>query len=173
MALKLRESVGVDMLAIAKSFEASSRALAFLLGGLVIILAVAVMSVSTDVGSVVAWAEKVFGITFIGLMTGLVLTSLFCWVKSTEGEYDPAWLEGGLQAAGGVTTLALTYTLLGISLGIGTLAEQTLNPETVQVVIRGLTERFSLAFMTTVVGLPIAALLRTLLMVTHARNHHE
>jgi hypothetical protein len=161
------------MRAMVKSLEASSRALAFLLGGLVVVLAVAVISVSTDVGSIVVWTEKVFGITFIGLMTGLVLTSLFCWVKSTEGEYDSAWLEGGLQAAAGVTTLALTYTLLGISLGIGTLAEQTLNPETVQVVIRGLTERFSLAFMTTVVGLPIAALLRTLLMVTHARHHRE
>jgi uncharacterized membrane protein len=172
-ALEQLGLVGADMLAFAKSFETSSRALAFLIGGLAVILAVAVLTASTDVGSVISWAEKVFGITFIGLMAGLVLTSLFCWIKSTENEYEPAWLEGGLQAAGGVTTLALTYTLLGISLGIGTLAEQTLNPETVQLVIKGLTERFSLAFMTTVVGLPIAALLRTLLMITHARNHHE
>jgi hypothetical protein len=70
-----------------------------------------------------------------------------------------------------VTTLALTFTLLGISLGIGTLAGQELTPETIQPVIRKMTANFSLAFMTTVVGLPISALLRSLIIVTHARNH--
>ena len=83
------------------------------------------------------------------------------------------WTEAGLQAANGIATLALTYTLLGISLGIGTLAEQELTPETVRHVIRGLTSQFSLAFMTTVVGLPTAAILRTLLVVTHAQKQGQ
>ena len=39
---------------------------------------------------------------------------------------------------------------------------------TVQEVIRGLTERFSLAFMTTVIGLPTSALLRALLSISGA-----
>jgi hypothetical protein len=77
------------------------------------------------------------------------------------------------KAANGIATLALTYTLLGISLGVGTLAEQELTPETVRHVIRGLTSQFSLAFMTTVVGLPTAAVLRTLLVVTHARQRGQ
>jgi len=66
--------------------------------------------------------------------------------------------------------LALTYTLLGISLGIGGLAEQTLTPDTVQEVIRSLTAKFSLAFLTTVIGLPTAALLRAILMVSYTKN---
>jgi hypothetical protein len=80
------------------------------------------------------------------------------------------WFEAGVQAANGVTTLALTFTLLGISLGIGTLAGQELTPETIQPVIRKMTANFSLAFMTTVIGLPISALLRSMIIVTHARN---
>ena len=79
------------------------------------------------------------------------------------------WLETGLNLSGGITTLALTFTLLGISLGIGGLAEQELTPDTVQNVIRDLTAQFSLAFMTTVIGLPTAALLRGALLITHAR----
>ena len=34
-----------------------------------------------------------------------------------------------------------------------------------------MTANFSLAFMTTVVGLPISALLRSLIVVTHAKDH--
>lgn len=76
-------------------------------------------------------------------------------------------------SANGVTTLALTFTLLGISLGIGSLAGQELNPDTVPVIIREMTANFSLAFMTTVVGLPVSAVLRSLIVVTHARNRHR
>ncbi len=54
-------------------------------------------------------------------------------------------------------------------LGIGSLAEQGLSPETVQSVVRELTRHFSLAFLTTVLGLPTSAALRALLLVTEAR----
>ena len=83
------------------------------------------------------------------------------------------WLEAGLQAANGVTTLALTYTLLGISLGVGSMAENELSPDTIQTVVRNLTAQFSMAFLTTVVGLPLSAVLRTLLLVTHARQEQR
>ena len=76
------------------------------------------------------------------------------------------WFDAGLHAANGIATLALTYTLLGISLGIGTLADQELTPDTVQSVIRSLTAHFSLAFLTTVVGLPSAAAMRALIGIT-------
>ena len=153
--------------------DTSSRAVSVLLGGLVMVLAAAAMSTSMTAADIAARAQEVFGITFIGLIAGLVLAALYCWVmaaRSPDGEF---WTEAGLQAANGIATLALTYTLLGISLGIGTLAEQELTPETVRHVIRGLTSQFSLAFMTTVVGLPTAAVLRTLLVVTHARQRDE
>ena len=79
------------------------------------------------------------------------------------------WTEGGLHAANGAATLALTYTLLGISLGVRTLADQELNTDTVQKVISGLTEHFSVAFMTTVLGLPAAAGLRALISITDVK----
>ena len=79
------------------------------------------------------------------------------------------WMEVGQHAANGTATLALTYTLLGISLGISTLADQELNTNTVQKIIGGLTEHFSLAFMTTVVGLPVSAVLRALISITEAK----
>ena len=75
-----------------------------------------------------------------------------------------------MHAAQGVATLALTFTLLGISLGIGSLADNQLTPDTIQSVISQLTNRFSMAFMTTVIGLPVSAVLRTGLAVTYARR---
>jgi len=80
------------------------------------------------------------------------------------------WQSVALQAAGAVTSLALTFTLLGISLGIGSLAGQPLTPDTVQDVIQELTANFSLAFMTTVVGLPSATLLRAVAVIAGNRR---
>ena len=106
-------------------------------------------------------------------MAGLVFLAVFCWVRLREEKGDPTcremWLESGMHAANGVSTLALTYTLLGISLGIGSMAEQELTPLTIQLVIQGLTEHFSLAFLTTVIGLPVSAVLRALLQITASR----
>ena len=157
------------MRAVFQTLDTGSRAAASVLGGIVVVLAFAVMTTSLSAADVAAWAQRVFGLTFIALMGGLVFTSAFCWFRLRQSGGERVWLEAGLQAANGVTTLALTYTLLGISLGVGGLAAQELTPETVRVVIRGLTENFSLAFLTTVVGLPLSAVLRTVLVVTNAR----
>ena len=163
----------MNLKAVGVSVETGSRATAYFLLSVAIILAGVAFGISSDVTVILEWIEHIFGFIFIGLMAGLVLAALFCRERAIQGEYDSAWLEGGLQAASGVTTLALTYTLLGISLGIGTLAEYTLTPDTVQEVIRDLTQKFSMAFMTTVIGLPIAAVLRTFLIITHAKHHQD
>ena len=116
-------------------------------------------------------ALRMFGATFIAAFAGLILTALFCCVRvrnAVTADDRRFWLGAGMHAASGVATLALTYTLLGISLGIGELAEQDLNPETVRAIVRELTGHFSLAFLTTVVGLPTAAALRALLWITAA-----
>ncbi len=161
------------MRGILHSMDSGSRALSVMLGGLVVVLAGAAMNTTMTAIDIVARVQEIFGITFIGLMAGLVLTALYCWAMATRATNSTFWTEAGLQAANGIATLALTYTLLGISLGIGTLAEQELTPETVRHVIRELTSQFSLAFMTTVIGLPTAAVLRTLLVVTHARKRGQ
>ena len=132
-----------------------------------------------DVVGVVDWAERIFGAVFIVMFAGMVYTALLAIVQVRAiPPYAPghrSWFETGVQASNGIATLALTYTLLGISLGIGSLSDQTLSPETIQEVIKGLTEHFSMAFMSTVVGLPVSAALRAVLLVTRSRveeNQH-
>lgn len=162
------------MRAVLSMADAGSRTLSFFLGALVLGLAVAVGATSLDVPSIAQWALQVFGITFIVLLSSLVFATLFSWVRYGQAcranSNGQVWMESGLHAANGVSTLALTYTLLGISLGIGTLADQQLNPDTVQTIIAGLTQHFSLAFLTSVIGLPLSAALRALMMITEARS---
>jgi hypothetical protein len=150
-----------------------SRTASYLLGGIVIIAALVVLLQSQNLSIVAGWALDVLGWGFLVLLSGLLFITVFSLVRmlaatKTDDEQD-FWLDVGLQSANGVTTLALTYTLLGISLGIGGLAAQQLSPETVQAVIRDLTGNFSLAFMTTVIGLPLSAGLRAMMTITHGR----
>lgn len=165
------------MLTLRNILDNSTRTLSVLLGVTVLSLAVTMFMTQYNAADIMNWAREVLGGTFVVLLSGLVFLSLYAWVqllRTTDADgattSDDVWLETGMQAANGVATLALTFTLLGISLGIGTLAGQELTPETVQPVIRKMTANFSLAFMTTVVGLPAAAFLRALLSITHTRR---
>jgi len=158
------------MRAILLAFETSSRATALVLGAVVLGLAGIVMETSWTATDIADWAQRVFGTTFMVATAGLVFISVFSWLKLHQTGGSKVWLEAGLQASTGIATIALTYTLLGISLGVGSLATKELTPETVRFVIRELTENFSMAFMTTVVGLPVSAILRTVLLVTNAHQ---
>ena len=158
------------MRAALSALDSGSRTLSAFLGVVVLGLFGAAMATALDAGNIMRWAREVFGVTFLVALSVLVVVALHCWTRlKAGGAVDAARLETGLQAANGVATLALTYTLLGISLGIGGLAGQELRPDTIQLVIQGLTRHFSMAFMTTVVGLPISAVLRAMLMVTARR----
>ena len=156
--------------ALTRNMAHGSQAASYLLGGLVLATAIAVTLLSQDVSAITGWALDVLGAGFIALLAGLIFVTLFSLVRMNADDIADAdreyWYAVGMQAANGVTTLALTFTLLGISLGIGSLAGQDLTPDTVQAVIRDLTANFSLAFMTTVVGLPVSAALRALLVIS-------
>lgn len=151
-----------------------SRSLSLMLGGVVLALAAALAFWSIGPAQALGWALTILGPGFIGLLALLAMGALYCLVRIWQGGPDPAgddfWLATGLQCANGISTLALTYTLFGISVGIGALAGQGLSPDTVEGVIRDLTRSFSLAFMTTVIGLPLSALIRGLLVVAHGRK---
>ena len=150
-----------------------SEAFSYLAGVTVIIIAISAAYASGSASTVIGWTLEHLGFGFLALLSILVFITLFSLIRLKAAGSDSArrqlWYSVGMQTANGVTTLALTFTLLGISLGIGGLAEQNLTPETVQTVIRDLTANFSLAFMTTVVGLPMSAILRALLVVSHNR----
>lgn len=150
-------------------FGVASRTLAYGLGGGVVTLAIAMMMTSMSAETILEWLRNTLGVSFLCIVVALVIVSIVSWVNLLRrGPTEDVWLEAGLNAASGIATVALTFTLLGISLGIGSLANQALTPDTVQAVIRDLTAEFSLAFLTSVIGLPLSTLLRAMLLVTHA-----
>ncbi|MDP6588815.1 MAG: hypothetical protein QF449_04450 [Alphaproteobacteria bacterium] len=97
------------------------------------------MSTSAGIGEIMDWVHRAFGVTFLMLFSGLVLFTLYCWLRLQRGGMAAndrkVWLEAGMHAANGVATLGLTYTLLGISLGIAALSQQQLTPDSVHGVI--------------------------------------
>ncbi len=162
------------MRGFADMFATGSQAASYFMGALVLAAAGLAAVWSLQIEDIAGWAFDVLGAGFVGLLTLLVLGTFYCLVQLRrargDGEVADFWFLAGVQLASGVATLALTYTLFGISLGIGSLAGQGLTPETVQGIIRELTASFSLAFMTTVIGLPLSAVLRTILVVVHGRQ---
>lgn len=140
------------------------------LGAVVLALAVLTLVTQKNPQDLAALAGKVFGPGFIIGYAALLVAGLVCWRRKVGDPDNVLWSKAALQAANGIATLALTFTLLGISLGIGGLAEQRLSPETINDVIATLTAQFSMAFMTTVVGLPTSAVLRALVVLTDARR---
>lgn len=124
-------------------------------------------------GQALAWALGALGPGYLALLLALVLIALMALIRVHDApsvEDLLLWRDAGLHAAGAIATMALTWTLLGISLGIGTLAETDLSPDTVQAVIAELTQHFSMAFLTTVIGLPVATLLRALIGIAAANR---
>ena len=90
---------------------AASQAISYMLGGLVIALALGVMTTSVSAAEITVWAWDVLGFAFAALLGGLVFIALLCWVKvrqlkARRAEYG-TWLVAGIQAANGVATLAL------------------------------------------------------------------
>lgn len=145
-----------------------AQALGLLLGATVLVLAGC--RVLSDLSPVEAAgrALALFGGIFPVPFAALVVLAGTAAIRLGRDPGDRRWRQLGLQAASGIATLALTFTLLGISLGIGGLAGRLLTPDNVQAVIGELTGRFALAFATTVVGLPVAAGFRALVLVLSA-----
>ena len=152
--------------------QVTSRSLSIFLGLSVISIAVSAVIWGGSFNSITHQALDLFGTSFIILLSVLLFMVCFCWIKMVDNKFNKpvraVWTELAEHAANGTATLALTYTLLGISLGISSLSNQELSANTIQAVIGGLTKHFSLAFMTTVVGLPISCFLRAVVCVTEA-----
>jgi len=136
------------------------------LGGLALLLAAGVAATGMAPAVLAArlydWVGPVFllGLAGLGGLAGLAVRRL------GRNPGDRRWRSLGLAAASAIATLALTFTLFGISVGIAGLAAQPLTPETVGQVVPALTERFGLAFATTVIGLPLSAALRAAVAVS-------
>ena len=152
--------------------------IAYVVGAVVIFLALTSYLMNRHITDLLMWMQQVFGWGYALVYGSLLGVALFAWQRlsvcmdagvNTENRQPAYWYELGQQAAGGIATLSLTFTLLGISLGIGALSDKTIDPESVQVIIQELTGHFSTAFMTTVVGLPTAAVLRAMMSLRYVR----
>ena len=137
-----------------------SKGIVLLIGAGVITLAAISYLTNMPLGDIIEWAQKVLGWGFALVFSGLLVMGFIAIKRLKNGHNPHLWFEVGQQVGNGISTLALTFTLLGISLGIGSLSEQPLNPENIQLIIANLTQQFSTAFMTTVIGLPAASLIR-------------
>lgn len=150
-----------------------NKGIALVLGGAVLALGASHLLSGQSPPSLSREVFKVLGWVFPSLLVALVLIGLVSVQRLLRGSDPGFWRQVGLQAASCVATLALTCTLLGISLRIGGLADRALTPETVTEVIGDLTRHFSLAFMTTVIGLPVSALLRSTVLILSERTRNE
>lgn len=135
----------------------------------IILLALASYITDQRLGALLDWMQQVFGWGYALMYSLLLWVSLFSLYRLNVNRDSAYWLELGQQTAGGIATLSLTFTLLGISLGIGSLSDKTIDPTTIQKIIQELTQHFSTAFMTTVVGLPTANFLRALISLKYVR----
>ncbi|OUR90594.1 hypothetical protein A9Q81_19110 [Gammaproteobacteria bacterium 42_54_T18] len=135
----------------------------------VILLALASYITDQRLNVLFEWMQQVFGWGYALMYCVLLAVALFSFHRLSSNKESAFWLELGQQTAGGIATLSLTFTLLGISLGIGALSDKTIDPTTIQSIIQELTRHFSTAFMTTVVGLPTANCLRALISLKYVR----
>jgi hypothetical protein len=151
------------------------QSLSLFLGLVVMVIATATFATGMSPSQILGWSLDMLGGGFLLLLSALVITAMFCCVQliNSARHAQPdlerqKWVQAGLQSCNGIATLALTFTLLGISLGIGQLSNSSLTPDSIDKVIATLTDDFSMAFLTSVIGLPLSAILRTVLIVLNA-----
>ena len=150
------------------------RTLATLSGLIVILLALILFVFGIAPASLFTIARDTLGMLFMGLSATLLLVTMMAITKMRDPHLEhgskSVWFQIGLHAANGIATVALTFTLFGISTGINQLAAGELDIDSVNAVITGLTSQFSMAFLTSVVGLPLSAFMRMVVMVTGKSN---
>lgn len=158
-------------------FETFWHAFAYLIGVGVIATAIAHGASGKSSAEILAWFLHENGISFTVLFLVLLQIALMGWVRVEElppgSRAYHLWLDAGLNAAAALGVVSLAYKLVGIGLGINSLAEHPLNADNVQTIMMELTRNFSMAFMTTVFGLVTSSCLRILLVMAHSRRTRE
>ena len=109
---------------IKNSMDNISQVLSFFLGITVLVLGVYVILTGNHPNDLVNWSISILGLSFVITLLILIFGSIFCIFKLKQSHFNTNkfWFETGMQFANSISTLALTFTLLGISLGIGELA---------------------------------------------------
>ena len=139
----------------------------YAIGGGVIALALLQAVLGLNLSDVTQLVERFFGWGFALLYSLFIVGTGIALSHLKPNKHCNFWNEFGHQMGNSIATLALTFTLLGISLGVGGLAETPLSPENAPDIIANLTGQFSLAFLTTVVGLPTATAIRAVVSLRY------
>ncbi len=158
------------MISIIKfSFNNLSQVLSIFLGSLTLILVGYMILTGNHPNKLINWSLSILGVSFVICLLTLSFAFLFCILrlKNVNLKLAKFWFETGLQFANGISTLALTFTLLGISLGIGELSISNLDISSINKTIGNLTNKFSMAFLTSVIGLPLSYLFRSILIIIY------
>ena len=158
---------------IKNSIDSISQVLSLFLGITVLVLGAYVIITGNHPNEIVTWSISILGLSFVISLLILTFGSIFCIfkLKNLHFNTNKFWFETGVQFANSISTLALTFTLLGISLGIGELAISKLDINSINATIGKLTNKFSMAFLTTVIGLPLSSLLRSILIIIFEYNN--
>jgi hypothetical protein len=143
-----------------------ARATALLSGSTIILCAFLTLIFEVTPRHIFNWCVSTLGASYLVITAIIMIISVFALLQyRSDTEKSSLWIKIGQQSNTAIATIALTYTLCGISLGVGSLATLELGPETINSVISQLTEKFSMAFMTSVVGLPLSAFMRFVFVV--------
>lgn len=158
---------------IKNSINSISQVLSLFLGITVLVLGAYVIITGNHPNEIVTWSISILGLSFVITLLILTFGSIFCIfnLKNLHFNTNKFWFETGVQFANSISTLALTFTLFGISLGIGELAISKLDINSINATIGKLTNKFSMAFLTSVIGLPLSSLLRSILIIIFEYNN--
>ena len=148
-------------------FNNISQSISWFIGSVTIMFFIYMMVTGQNPNILINWGVSTLGLLFIVIFITQLILTLFCLVQLNQAEIQNRryWFEFGLQVSNSISTIALTFTLFGISLGIGELSTSNLDISTINKTIGKLTEQFSMAFMTSVVGLPTSAILKSILII--------
>ena len=141
-------------------FNNISQSISWFIGSVAIMFFIYMMVTGQNPDILINWGVSTLGLLFIIIFITQLILTLFCLVQlnQTKIQNRRYWFEFGLQVSNSISTIALTFTLFGISMGIGELSTSNLDISTINKTISKLTEQFSMAFMTSVVGLPTSAI---------------
>lgn len=148
------------------------------IAGLVIIT-LALMSVASlelseiferfsSVISVVGWPF----LTIYSVLTAILLGSYLKIRRARrEGSSENLsyWAQVGTQVCGLLSTMALVFTLFGLSQGVLLLGVSKVTPDSIDQLLGELMTHFGVAFYSSIIGLPTAALGRFVIFTTSAR----
>ena len=133
-------------------------------GFLLILSAITMFLFGSGPRELIKSADDILGTEFLVIcmvLVGLAFLSIFQMAnRGLVEEKKKSWMIVGSHTSNGIATVALTFTLYGISKGIGGLSSENLNIDQINMVITDLTSQFSMAFFTSVIGLPLSAILR-------------